>query len=327
MINAVTRSGTNDFHAGAEFTMEPNAWAMSPKDRFYKDGKIVERDRTSRDGGSFYKANVWASGALIQDRLFFFGMYEQRDSNPRDIDTVEAWYTDSNNDFWGGKLDWQINDSHLLSLLAFSDKSESDTLNYEYDWDTATRGAAQGGSVAESGGDNWSLTYTGNFTQNFVAKAMYGVNKRSSNGFSQWDPYCSILDRDGSYTAIFGPATTREGCAPSTSGISYRDDKREAARLDFEWTLGDHLLRFGADQEVMDSTTSALFPGDGVRYRLIGVPDGATPDERTLPNGAVVPVGVNAYLDGRYKVTGAPVSTKAQAIYIEDNWNVTPTCC
>jgi TonB-dependent receptor-like protein len=324
VINAVTRSGSNDFHAGAEFTMEPNAWASPAKDRFYENGDIVERNRTSRDGASFYKANVWASGALIQDRLFFFGMYEQRDSNPRDIDTVEAWYTDSNNDFWGGKLDWQINDSHLLSLLAFSDKTDSETLNYEYDWDSATRGAAQGGSSSESGGDNWSLTYTGNFTQNFVAKAMYGVNKRRSNSFSEWDPYCSILDRDGTYDTLFGEATAREGCAPSKDGINSRDDKREAARLDFEWTLGDHLLRFGADQEVMDSTTSALYPGDGVRYRLIGMPDDATPDQRTLPNGAVVPVGVNAYVDGRYKVTGAPVSTKAQAIYIEDNWNVTP---
>ncbi|MGN7724751.1 TonB-dependent receptor [Luteimonas sp. 22616] len=324
VINAVTRSGTNDFHAGAEFTMEPNAWASTMKDHFYKDGNITSRDRTSRDGGSFYKANVWASGALIQDRLFFFGMYEQRDSNPRDIDTTQAWYTDSNNDFWGGKLDWQINDSHLLSLLAFSDKVESDTLKYRYDWDSATRGAAEGGSSAGSGGDNWSLTYTGNFTQNFVAKAMYGVNKRSSNSFSQWDPYCSILDRDGTYDAIFGERTAREGCAPSTDGVNSRDDKREAARLDFEWTLGDHLLRFGADQEVMDSTTSSLFPGDGVRYRLIGIPADATPDDRALPNGAVVPAGVTAYLDGRYKVTGAPVSTKAQAIYIEDNWNVTP---
>ena len=324
VINAVTRSGTNDFHAGAEFTMEPNAWASTMRDHFYKDGNITSRDRTSRDGGSFYKANVWASGALIKDRLFFFGMYEQRDSNPRDIDTTQAWYTDSNNDFWGGKLDWQINDSHLLSLLAFSDKVESDTLKYRYDWDSATRGAAEGGSSAGSGGDNWSLTYTGNFTQNFVAKAMYGVNKRSSNSFSQWDPYCSILDRDGTYDAIFGEKTAREGCAPSTDGVNSRDDKREAARLDFEWTLGDHLLRFGADQEVMDSTTSSLFPGDGVRYRLIGMPADATPDERTLPNGAVVPAGVTAYIDGRYKVTGAPVSTKAQAIYIEDNWNVTP---
>jgi len=326
VINAVTRSGTNDFKAGVEFTMEPKAWSMSPRDQFYDNGDIVERDRSSRDGGSFYKANVWASGALIQDRLFFFGMYEQRDSNPRDIDTVEAWYTESNNDFWGGKLDWQINDNHLLSLLAFSDKAESDTLKYDYDWDAATRGAAQGGSVAGSGGDNWSLTYTGNFTQNFVAKAMYGVNKRSSDSFSQWDPYCSILDRDTTYTTIFGPKTIREGCAPSTSGISYRDDEREAARLDFEWTLGDHLLRFGADHEVMDSTTSALFPGDGMRYRLMGVvPDPDDPGApQVLPNGTVIPAGVTAYLDGRYKVTGAPVSTKAQAIYIEDNWNVTP---
>ena len=324
VINAVTRSGSNEFHAGAEFTMEPNAWSSSKKDHFHKDGSIDERDRTSRDGGSFYKANVWASGALIKDRLFFFGMYEQRDSNPRDIDTIEAWYTDSNNDFWGGKLDWQINDNHLLSLLGFSDKAESDTLNYRYDWDTATRGAAQGGSYAGSGGDNWSLTYTGNFGQSFVAKAMYGVNKRSATTGSQWDPYCSILDRDSTYNEIFGPATTREGCAPSGNGISTRYDKREAARLDFEWTLGDHLLRFGADQEVMDSTSSSLFPGDGVRYRLMGMPADADPDDRKLPNGASVPVGVTAYLDGRYKVTGAPVSTKAQAIYIEDNWNVTP---
>src|SRR5690606_35848088 len=227
------------------------------------------------------------------------------------------------NDFWGGKLDWQINDNHLLSLLAFSDKAESDTLKYGYDWDNATRGAAQGGSSAESGGDNWSLTYTGNLTQNFVAKAMYGVNKRSSNSFSQWDPYCSILDRDGTYDKLFGEQTAREGCAPSKDGVSSRDDKREAARLDFEWTLGDHLLRFGADQELMDSTAASLLPGDGVRYRLIGaVRDPDKPNETAykLPNGTVIPFGVG-YLDGRYKVTGAPVSTKAQAIYIEDNWN------
>src|SRR3546814_2590261 len=102
-------------------------------------------------------------------------MYENRDSNPRDIDTIEAWYTDSNNDFWGGKLDWRINDNHLLELLAFSDEAESDTTKYNYDWDTATRGASVGQSYDGSGGDSWSLPYPGNFTQNFVAKTRYGV--------------------------------------------------------------------------------------------------------------------------------------------------------
>src|SRR5690606_28212554 len=133
------------------------AWTSSRKDRFHSDGTIDERDRMSRDDSSFYKANVWASGPILQDRLFFFAMYEQRDSNPRDIDTTEAWYTDSNNDFWGGKLDWRITDNHLLELLAFSDKAESDTTKYDYDWDSATRGESTGQSSAGSGGDNWSL--------------------------------------------------------------------------------------------------------------------------------------------------------------------------
>ena len=42
---------------------------------------------------------------------------------PKDIDTTEAWTTKSDNGFWGSKIDWQINDDHLLELLAFSDKA------------------------------------------------------------------------------------------------------------------------------------------------------------------------------------------------------------
>jgi len=255
----------------------------------------------------------------VQDRLFFFGMYEKRDSNPRDIDTTEAWYTKSDNDFWGAKVDWHINDNHLLEALAFSDKADSSTSSYDYDWDSATRGEKLGESYSGSGGDNWSLTYTGHFTDNFVAKAMYGVNERSATGGSPWDAGCSIVTRTGGYTEVFGPATMREGCHPSNSSISSRFDKREATRLDFEWSIGDHLIRFGADQEIMDSDSARVYPGDGVSYQA----QAATPGG-VLPNGAVIPNGVNSIIDARRYITGAPVSTEAQAIYIEDNWNVTP---
>src|SRR3546814_7172312 len=101
---------------------------------------------------------------------------------------------------------------------------------------------------------------------------MYGVNKRSAIGGSPWDGPCSIVSRDSTYDELFGPAAIQEGCHPSNSSVSSRYDEREAARLDFEWTLGDHLLRFGADQEVMDSTSSRVYPGDGVSYRLTGAP-------------------------------------------------------
>lgn len=324
VINAVTRSGGNEFHGGVEVTMEPSSWASKAQDRFNSDGLLVARNRTSRDTSPFFKTNVWASGPIVKDRLFFFAMYENRDSNSKDIDTIEAWKTKSDNDFWGTKLDWNITDNHKLELLAFSDKADSVTNKYKYDWDTAAFGDNQGESTSGSGGDNWSATYTGHFGDNFVAKAMYGVNKRSATSSSPpWDDYCNIVFRDSTYTSMFGEATMREGCHPTDGSISSRYDKREAARLDFEWTLGDHLLRFGLDQEVMDSTTSTVYPGDGMSYLVLGMPINATDDDRELPGGGLVDAGT-AYVDARRKITGAPVSTKAQAIYVEDNWSVTP---
>lgn len=321
VINAVTRSGSNEFKAGAQVTMEPSAWTWARQDRFHSDGTIDERDRRSRDESPLYKANVWASGPIVRDRLFFFAMYERQQSNPRDIDSAQAWYTDSDNDFWGAKLDWQINDNHLLELLAFSDQADSATGAYEYGWDTTGRGEKTGESFAGSGGENWSITYTGHLGENFVTKAMYGVNERSATAGSPWDPDCSIVSRDSSYDALFPPVSVREGCHPSNSSISNRYDEREAARLDFEWTLGNHLLRFGVDQEKMDSTSSRIYPGDGRSYMVLGIED---EEDRDLPNGARVPDGALAYVDARRYITGAPVTTEAQAIYIEDNWNITP---
>ena len=319
VINAVTRSGGNEFHAGVQFTGEPAAWQAERKDHFHSDGSLDERDRTSRDGGPFYKANVWASGAIVKDKLFFFAMYEQRKNDPRDFDTTQAFLTSSNNDFWGAKLDWRINDNHLVELLAFSDKADSSTSNYQYDWTSGAIGKLKGVGDSGSGGDNWSLTCTGHLTDNFVAKAMYGVNERSSLDGSPSDAACSIVSRSSNYTKAFGPITTDEGCHPTNSSVNSRYDKREAARLDFEWTLGDHLLRFGADQEIMDSSSSRVYPGDGKSYQA----QAATPGG-SLPNGALIPGGVTRIIDARYYITGAPVSTKAQAVYLEDNWSITP---
>lgn len=319
VINAITRSGGNEFKGGVQVTAEPTAWAAPKKDHYHRDGTIDERDRTSRDASPLFKTNVWASGPIVQDKLFFFAMYENRDSKSKDVDTTEAWKTKSNNDFWGAKLDWRITDNHLLELLAFSDKVDSETTSYDqYDWDTNDYGPVSGASNAGSGGDNWSLTYTGHFSENFVAKAMYGINKRSALAGSPLDGECSIVTLASSYTRIYGPKSN-EGCHPTNTSVSSRYDKREAARLDFEWTLGDHLVRFGVDQEVMDSESSVIYPGDGRSYQA----QAATPGG-VLPNGAVIPVGVTRIIDARHYITGSPVSTKAQAFYLEDNWNVTP---
>ncbi|HBK46133.1 MAG TPA: TonB-dependent receptor, partial [Xanthomonadaceae bacterium] len=79
VINAVTRSGTNDFHAGVEMTAEPSAWGLGGRDYIGPDGELYYV--SSRDGGTHNKLNVWGSGAIVKDRLFFFGMYEARDTH------------------------------------------------------------------------------------------------------------------------------------------------------------------------------------------------------------------------------------------------------
>src|SRR5690606_565424 len=104
----------------------------------------------------------------------------------------------------------------------------------------------------------------------------------------------------------------------TNGSISSRYDKREASRLDFEWTLGDHLLRFGLDQEIMDSDSSSAYPGDGFSYQLQDVAPGS------LVNGVVLPDDVTQIVQARHFVTGSPVSVEAQAFYLEDNWTVTP---
>lgn len=121
VINAVTRSGSNDFEGGVEVTAEPSAWRASGGDHFHRDG--TPHSYGSRDNNSFLKTNVWGSGPIIKDKLFLFAMYEDRsDKGHNTSSDGSTWFkNDSGNGFWGTKLDWNINDNHSLALLAFSD--------------------------------------------------------------------------------------------------------------------------------------------------------------------------------------------------------------
>lgn len=315
VINAVTRSGTNEFHAGAEMTVEPSAWQSSAKDYYLSDGTpyII----ASHDGASNSKLNVWGSGAIVKDRLFFFGMYEARDN--RDFSTSNDGKTFNNGNaddgFWGAKLDWFITDNHSLSLLGFSDKNERVADVYDFDLATGMRGEQNNTIYTNTGGDNYALTYNGHLTDTFAMKAMVGDNKRDYSNYSQTDLECNRVVAEASVT----PAGPRLGCT-TNSAVESRLDERQAARLDFEWTLGDHLLRFGLDREENTSTYDRMYPGPGgFYYNVYAVSPGAT-----LSNGGVVPPGTTAYVRARrYEISGE-FETDNSAYYLEDNWSVTP---
>ncbi|KQN97398.1 MULTISPECIES: TonB-dependent receptor [Stenotrophomonas] len=322
VINAVSRSGSNEFKGGATVTFEPSAWRSRADDHFYDDGRV--NVLSSHNTRSFTKTNVWGSGPIVKDRLFLFAMYEQRDSKAGSSSSAGSSWTQSTSDngFWGTKLDWNITDNHLLELMAFSDEGDSDAEIYTYDFASGTRGSAPPSqSSSSSGGTSGSATYTGHFGENFTAKAMYGINRSSSYNRSPADAQCDYVSyENSSYGAIYrAMGSPVLGCHPGGTVVNH-EDERTAKRLDFEWVLGDHQLRFGWDHELMTTDRRTVYPGPTRKYYTAY----GTKPGNLLDNGSVVPNGVNAILRARERSDGGVFDIKASAFYLEDNWNVTP---
>ena len=306
VINAVTRSGTNNFEVGGEVTWEPD-FLQSTKNNH--PGILGQYDQYNRN-----TYDVYASGPIVRDKLFFFALYEFRDYNPVNTDDSGIRFDDAEEDdgFWGVKLDWQINDRNLLEFLAFSDKNETITDSFGFDAEAGERGQFENRRFENDGGDNWALTYTAYLTDSLSAKALYGENERQFSRLSQNDIDCSRI-RD-----LRGPSAIDVGCT-SSANIITRTDNREAARLDFEWALGSHQLRFGLDHESNVSEHNQFYPGDRLLYevRSVNVP--------TLENGAPRPAGVTDFVRTRQNEVAGSFETLNSAFYLEDSWQATET--
>lgn len=315
VVNAVTRSGTNEFHYGAQLTTEPSQLQSSSKDRFDAEG--IRYISSSKDEDSLTKLNLFASGALVKDKLFFFLMYEGRDNTPRNTnnDGTAYTYNKSNDGFWGAKLDWHINDKNLLEFTGFSDANGNVGSVYNYDFEAGQRGDKTNEIYNDTGGKNWALTWSSYLTNDLSMKVMYGENNRESFTRSLSDLECN---RVAAVNSIPSPGVPL-GCTTS-SKVEARDDNREAARVDFDWSLGDHLLRFGLDHEKNTSVYDRHYPGPGgFYYNIYSATAGAT-----IPNGGILPDGYEGYVRARrYEIAGTFQSSLAAA-YIEDNWSVTP---
>ena len=315
VVNAVAKSGGNEFHYGAELVWTPEQWQASARDSYFDGERYLTR---SRDKSDSTKLNVWASGPIIQDRLFFFAMYEGRKQEPVNTDDAGATLTegDGNDGFWGTTIDWQITDRNRLSLMAFSNQNRVDSEVYDYDFDGNGKGEKINEIYEETGGRNWAATWSSSLTDDLSMKLMYGRNERQSKQGSPLDASCNYVTRAGGVPNPGVPV----GCTTNSS-VYDREDIRKQMRADFEWQLGDHLLRFGYDREENVSELEQYYPGPGgLQYNVYTTTPGAT-----IPNsgGGVVPPGYTAYVRTRQYSVSGNFETINTAFYLEDNWQVT----
>jgi hypothetical protein len=309
VINAVTKSGSNDWEYGANVFFNPDSLRETQPNSLRRDGTPLIWN--ADDKFSKVDANIYLSGPLIKDTLFFYLLY-----NPRDIESEyvsgggNTYNVDtSDSAFWGGKIDWNITDNHIVEFTGFSDKRETVSVFTDYDYVTGEIDTFGEPALTKRGGENVSLKYTGYITDDFSISALWGENQSDLTDQSPNDENCpAIYDgREGALVAL--------GCWSNLVAASGQDT-REVFRIDGEYVLDDHTIRFGYDSETNTSTDKTFYSGN-IYYRYYnsersgGVIAGTAFDQPTEA------VRVRVY------DAGGEFETLSNAFYIEDVWSVT----
>ena len=289
VINAVTRSGTNEFQFGTEVDWEPSFLQATARRPLRRHGRpyIIEQLRRVRPHQPHaVRVRPDRAGQAVLLRDVRGARLPPRQHQRRRHHFYEGKTDDG---FWGAKVDWQINDRNLLELLAFSDKNDrpptSTRSTRTGDTGRRTEHAVHRHRWRELVGDLHRLPHRRVLDQGAVRRERARLPPRSLN-----DIDCNrVRDRRRAGAGDLG--------CTSTATWSKRARRRARRRA---WIssghLGDHRLRFGLDHENNTSRLSASFyPGpDGCCTSVRSTEPGAT-----LDNGGVVPAGATAYVRTR----------------------------
>lgn len=330
VMSLVTKRGTNEWTGGASVYWSPealnehsaNVVSRDPRDissgfRYF----VYRADNTSNS----LTYNVYAGGPLVKDRLFVFGLAEGQ-MNSSDTYSDNNSRSDENRKPHGlVKLDWNLNDDHHLELTAISDREKTDVVTYDNpsgELYTGRHGTESARYSVASGGETYIGKYTGYFGDNFTLSGQVGQLKILTG---DRDP--ALLGSEAcprAFDSRANPAQTEKiGCW--LEAVTFvRDvtrppdqDRRNAWRIDAEWRLGDHQIRFGYDDEKFTSQRAGQSYTGGIYYRYFKRPTPFTVKGVTLAaNTDYVRTWDYRSLSGSFQVSNT-------AAYLEDSWQVT----
>lgn len=333
VVNQISKRGTNEFKAGGNLFWTPESLNATPKNFYLNDGTL-RADRSNNTVGTALVGAVWASGALVKDRLFAYGLIQytkQDDSNTmsstRGFSTAES----SKQPNWVLKLDWNINDNNILEFTGISDERKYETKYYSTNYSdpilptNPTFNQYKGTEYDKFGGNIYIAKYTGYITDNFTISALAGHGESARSNYSVTstglvNSYngqvgsavsgCPVIvdARPSAVNKLVPPIT---GCALANFlGRPDAKDTRDQYRIDAEWQLGSHLIRGGIDVDNFKSVAGESYSG-GIVWRY----------GRYAATGFT---GENQVVRKRVFQSGSTVAVDQRAFYIEDSWSITP---
>ena len=294
VVNATTKSGTNDFMFAVHGNFAPSALTSVSPDTLTRSGPLTRNSDNS--------LSVESGGALIKDTLFLYGLVQVND-NKDTIGKLDALDYEVDKDkapFYGLKGDWYAAPGQHLELTYFTTKDTSDVTTYNLAGNDHYGAAIPGGTEKlKTGGDNWVGKYTGKLNDWFTLAAEYGINKDANDATPSSPNAYFVQDlRSGKTLRVSGdqPFTT----------VSTDETERKFYRVDgdiFANAMGRHHIRFGLDHEDNSETKISHVVG-------------------------ALPIIYSYRKDGirlTYEYLGGKVSGKDTAFYLQDSWDVTPT--
>ena len=308
VVNTVLKSGGNEWEFGGEIRWTPDALRASGKDFYNRANRRIINNSDNKDDD--FEGTLYASGPIIKDKLFFYATYEPHNYKSDFGDASGSSMTETKNDnaFWGVNIDWLISENHSINGFVFSDKGDEVGRRY-----IVVDGSLEEIATTDNGGTNWAATYTGYLTDKFMVKVLYGQNERTLTATtSNLDDCNRVYDNRDGVDDHISCTTARRG--------DHRENSRDALRIDMEYDLGDHLLRFGYDHE--KRTTLLERASVGPMRANVQIYDTFAGD---IINSATVPDGVTAYYEARREIRGGTFDADTSAAYIEDIWAINDT--
>lgn len=276
VVNAVTKSGTNQWHGDLFYNLRyPDLNALDPlgKSRGITTQTVHQQNQF---GGS-------VGGPILKDKLFFFGTYDGfRKVNPIlytsttptpainaftcptgvsasactnakqfiNTELLGAFPRNLKQDVFLGKLDYQLNNTNHLSAV-FNFQNWQEPFGYNTSPTINNGGATQNGT-----GGTHERFFIGNWTSNF------STNKVNELRFS-WG-----RDFEFDTTNSPGPSAFLLNIASygETSALprpAFPDEHRIQLTDNFSLVTGKHLLKMGVDVNFIHELLINLFQGDG----------------------------------------------------------------
>lgn len=318
VVNLVTRKGTNDFHVGASAFYTPEGLRSNSKKRDTTDG-FRSNDRVTDT-----EINTWISGALVKDRLWFYGLVSFRDNDLQDFSN--STFTDRTDDdpVWGLNIDGVILDDDMFGYHSFTythidDKRDivDSILPFDRATGTINREADPVTQTFERGGTTNILKYTGVIRDWFSISGLFGQSDSRGRDLSNVSDIPQINDLRSGSNIVTG----------NTGGSivdAINNDKRRMWRGDADITVnnffGDHQFRVGFDREVRRSAEQTSFSG-GFRYVVFA--DGSGLNRFDSNGDGISNTGVDLgapVIRRDFRTTGGSFESVLKGYYIQDRW-------